>query len=70
MFSRKRPVFEAFKNKTYLKCSGARIKMIMAKKTNESKVIAREIGELLKGGSRKHSILQNDATNSSSRDLD
>lgn len=47
MFSRKQPQFEAFRCKTHLKCAIARIKTLKAKKTNEAKVMAKEVGKLL-----------------------
>ena len=50
MFRKKAPQFEAFKNKTYLKCAIARIKQNQARKLNESKVMAKEIGGLLSAG--------------------
>ena len=51
MFSKKRPVFEPFKSKTYIKCAGARIKMLMGKKNNESKVAAPASPPLRRGAS-------------------
>jgi len=44
------PVFEPFKSKTYLKCAVARIKQAKAKKTNEAKVYAKEVGQCLVDG--------------------
>ena len=48
MWGKKEPVFEPFKSKTYLKCAIARIKQSKARKSNEAKILAKEIGGLLK----------------------
>ena len=47
---KKSPPFEPFKSKTYLKCATARLKQETAKKQNANKVMAKELGALLKDG--------------------
>ena len=47
---KKSPPFEPFKSKTFLKCATARIKQETAKKQNANKVLAKELGTLLRDG--------------------
>ncbi len=47
---KKSPPFEPFKSKTYLKCAVARIKQATAAKQNQNKVLAKELGALLRDG--------------------